>query len=69
MITESSKYCDAINLYYYYHYYPQNCGVKQADGLGGGGGVSHLERQLHQTEKFAEVFKNFNNMDDKDLYI
>ncbi len=32
--------------------------------------LSHLRRQLLQTEKFARVFKKtFNNMDDKQLYI
>ena len=36
----------------------QNCVVKPAEGLeGGGGGLSHLRSQLHQTEKFAMVLK------------
>ena len=47
----------------------QNCVLKPAEGLEGGGwGLLHL--MLHQTGKFAKVFrKTFNSMSNKQLYI
>jgi hypothetical protein len=47
----------------------QNCVLKPAEGLEGGGwGLLHL--MLHQTGKFAKVFKKtFNSMSNKQLYI
>ena len=51
----------------------QNCVLKPAEGLEGGRGgwgLLHLRSMLHQTGKFAKVFKKtFNSMSDKQLYI